>query len=197
MLTIITATGARVTATNATHAKNLIRQGGSPIIDGRIHKVSYIGSEPHQIVGGKLIDDYFVSTTVVPGNGNSTGSIVPFENRSESRQATTEQASDQSKPIYRLIMVTEPNRIDTGATYPGCSRDNPDACRPIQFKSVGEAISHAFKHDEIPVQVQSADQAWGIVSGQLPVPSPIRSSGGMGLVAGAIALLMFFKRKRR
>lgn len=70
---------------------------------------------------------------------------------------------------YRLILQTAPGRVDTGATYPLCSRSNTDACKPIQFATIQDAVNYANAHNEIPLQVSSVDEVWAIVEGRIPV----------------------------
>jgi len=106
--------------------------------------------------------------------------------------------------VYRLILQSAPGRVDTGATYPACTRDNPDGCGPMQFSSVGEAVQYALAHGEVPYMVSSVNEVWGIVDGSLPIhPNQILQSApgalaGMDwstlLTLGGLAL--FFLKKR-
>jgi len=68
--------------------------------------------------------------------------------------------------VYRLILETEPGRVDTGATYEGCSQNNKDACQPVQFANVQDAINFARQRGEIPVHVPNAQVAWDIIEGR-------------------------------
>ena len=68
--------------------------------------------------------------------------------------------------VYRLILETSPGRVDTGATYQGCTRANPDACQPVQFSSVQDAINFAHQRGEVPVKVPNEIVAWDIVDGR-------------------------------
>jgi hypothetical protein len=92
------------------------------------------------------------------------------------------------RPVYRMILDSGGGRVDTGATYPGCSAANPSACGPVQFASILDAVTYAYAHNEIPYMVASADEAFGIAEGRiLPTPANIipPPSGPAPGVAGA------------
>lgn len=96
--------------------------------------------------------------------------------------------------VYRLILESAPGRIDTGASYPLCSRSNPDACKPIQFADVETAVNYAKANNEIPVRVNTADEAWAIMEGSQPIDEANIITGGLldnpaVLVAGLIGIL--------
>lgn len=106
--------------------------------------------------------------------------------------------------IYRMVLQTSPGRVDTGATYPQCSPDNPAACQPQQFASVQDAIDYASANGETPVLVASAADAWDIAAGRRPIapemilaqPSILSSlmSNPIALGVGALLLLKMFRR---
>jgi len=118
----------------------------------------------------------------IPGNpnvGGSDGLIPDFS----------------GDPIYRLIFETEPGRVDTGATYPGCSRDNTGPCIPVQFGTIEEAVDYARSHGEEPLIVPDVETAWGIVEGTIPKPSAGISPAVMGLGALAVIALLLWRKK--
>lgn len=106
-----------------------------------------------------------------------------------------------SQPVYRLIMQTSPGRVDTGATYPGCAQNATQYCQPVQFATLTDAVNYAKAHNEIPVSVASADEAWRIASGAQPInPNQIISTGPsltMLLLLGAAAFFIVPKFLRR
>jgi len=88
------------------------------------------------------------------------------------------QPSTQPQPVYRLIMQTAPGRVDTGASYPGCAQNNTALCQPAQFATLKAAVDYAAAHNEIPVSVSSADEAWRIIAGAQPIsPQQIIKTG--------------------
>lgn len=96
--------------------------------------------------------------------------------------------SDQ--PIYRLVLATPTTDknypdgyiYDTGALYPGCNRNNVQACLPIQFASYADVKYYCSQHNEVPVMVSSSDQAWNIVEGKEQVPVAGNSIGILSLL---------------
>ena len=66
--------------------------------------------------------------------------------------------------VYRLILAGT-NRYDTGATYPGCTIDNQQACDPVAFDTLEDAVDYAYAHGELPVMVFSEQEAWNIAAG--------------------------------
>ena len=110
-----------------------------------------------------------------PPIGGSTGGPVQFQAVDSPTNMEISMGT-----IYRLILVTSPGRVDTGATYPGCSRSNTNQCRPIQFASVDDAVKYAKEHNETPVQVHDVEEVWGIVEGRIPI-SESAILGGIGL----------------
>jgi len=98
-------------------------------------------------------------------------------------------------------MQTAPGRVDTGATYPGCAQNNTALCQPVQFATLQAAISYASAHNEIPVSVASADEAWRIAAGAQPInPNQIFSTGPSMmtlLLLGAAAFFIVPKFLRR
>ena len=68
--------------------------------------------------------------------------------------------------IYRLIMIDPVSGLaNTGGTYPGCSIENQSACDPQQFANQADAVQYAKDHNEIPVSVATAADAWNVVAG--------------------------------
>jgi hypothetical protein len=94
--------------------------------------------------------------------------------------------------VFRLILQTAPGRVDTGATYSGCNRSNPNACQPLQTATIQAAVDYAHAHNEIPVRVSSVDEAWNIAEGKQPIQQSqiITGSGGdlMSLFSDPIML---------
>lgn len=112
-------------------------------------------------------------------------------------------ALDPSR-VYRFIMSTPNNingRIDTGASYPGCSVENPSACQPQQFYTIDDAVTYALSHSEIPVMVASADEAYGIIAGTIPldaskiVTAPTVNVGGWVWVVGGLGAAWWLLRR--
>jgi len=113
--------------------------------------------------------------------------------------------------VYRLILKV-PAGYATGATYPGCSRYNADACDPKLFTTMAQAIDYAHSRNEIPYQVYSEDESWAIVTGSLhpdpnrplsdpadvPVSNPVGGTlAGVStptLVLGGLALFFLAKK---
>jgi hypothetical protein len=98
--------------------------------------------------------------------------------------------------------------LDTGASYPGCSRETPDACQGAQFASLADAVAYAYAHGEVPVIAASEAEVWAVMEGTAQLqPSRIipPGSGGSGLpggstmlyFAGAAVALMFLLRKKK
>lgn len=74
--------------------------------------------------------------------------------------------------VFRLILETEPGRVDTGATYPDCTLADRNSCLPAQFlgpNAFQDAVNWANAHNEIPVRVVNADHAWSIINGSQPI----------------------------
>lgn len=87
-------------------------------------------------------------------------------------------------------------RWDTGANYPNCSRDNPDACQPIQFKTESDAFYYSQTHDETPIRVKSEEQAWSLIEkGKADSVMDAKSTAGaIGFVI-AVGVLWFIARR--
>lgn len=106
--------------------------------------------------------------------------------------------------IYRLILKSPNGKYDTGATYPACTRSNPDGCQPMQFDTEKDAVEYALAHGETPVRVSSEEEAWRIVEGTQPVNvaaiiSPDKLEFGINtflLIGGLLALLGLSSRKK-
>jgi hypothetical protein len=96
--------------------------------------------------------------------------------------------------VYRLILFTprpgagypEGGSYDTGASYQGCSIDNPGACHPVQFNHLADAAEYARNNGELPVLVSNEADVWAILDGQKPVTDSmiVPESGKMGFLAG-------------
>lgn len=119
----------------------------------------------------------------IPGSGAPTIQVT----ESNAGPEFTGKQSEEDMAIYRLILETAPNRVDTGATYPGCSQANASACKPMQFVSINDAVQFAKDHGEIPVRVNSVSEAWAIVEGRKPIDEAniITGSGNTLLLVGA------------
>jgi hypothetical protein len=128
-------------------------------------------------------------------NGPATNPPAPVSN-----SAFTDPASAGGGTVYRLILATpdlsSPTGFtyNTGATYPSCSINNPNACIPKSFTSLADALSYAAANNETPLNVQSSSEAWSIVSGTQPISS-ITSGSGLSpttllIAAGVLAFLM-------
>lgn len=79
---------------------------------------------------------------------------------------------------YRLILKNGPGRYDTGATYPACDPANPNACQPVQFATLRDAVAYAYTHGEIPYRVDSEAMTWDVVFGRVAIdPARIYSVG--------------------
>lgn len=107
--------------------------------------------------------------------------------------------------IYRLLIMSErrDGSVESGATYAGCSRSNPTGCQPLTFANMDDALFYCSEHNEIPVAVASADDAWDIVDGKKTVdPNMILSTAGISTplllvgVAAAVLVLPKLLKKR-
>ena len=88
--------------------------------------------------------------------------------------------------VYRFILMS-PGRADTGAGYPGCSPNTQNRCDPRGFNgpdALQQAISYAYTHNEVPVQVSSQQEAWDMLSGKTAITSASILSSGGGLFGG-------------
>jgi hypothetical protein len=85
--------------------------------------------------------------------------------------------------VFRLILEYSPGRVDTGATYGGCSQANAGACDPQQFANVQDAVNYAKSRGETPIRVTSEDEAWLVANGQKPITDSmvIRGDGSFSL----------------
>jgi len=109
--------------------------------------------------------------------------------------------------VYRLILDSPnvPGLVDTGATYPECSRENPEACIPLQA-TLENALAYARENGEIPVKVYTEQQAWDIIEGKTAITDSMIIKEGDGffsnispmmIAAGLAAVFIlprFFKR---
>lgn len=124
-------------------------------------------------------------------------------------------------PAYRLIIQSGISGYESGATYPGCTRDTASLCHALSFATIQDAFYYAHQHNEIPVVVQTADEAWVIAdaeerarqlqtqytgpsaSPEPPGMPPVNGGGGlvttiesnMPLILGGLALWFLAKRK--
>ena len=152
------------------------------------------------IVGGRTLAEWFAPPSTLPGvlppvtHSIVTATVSPAVHWTVTADPDTE--IPRRETIYRLIIDMAPGRIDTGATYPGCSRDNQAACVPIQFSTMEEALAYAAANGETPVIVPDADTAWGMVEGTIPIPSPGISPTMLGLGAAAVLALLMWRRKK-
>ncbi len=80
--------------------------------------------------------------------------------------------------IYRLLLTHADmglppgaggENVESGATYAGCSIDNRAVCQPKSFLSMADGITYSIGHGEIPYQVHSEAEAWGITNGSIPI----------------------------
>jgi hypothetical protein len=94
--------------------------------------------------------------------------------------------------IYRLIVETAPGRVDTGANYPGCSPENPNACDPRQFATLDDAYAYAEQRGEEPYVAGSVEEVWDIVAGRATPRYWYSNPVVLGL--GALVLFRFLKR---
>lgn len=119
--------------------------------------------------------------------------------------------------VYRFVIYAPPGDpascgalaaqgcYNTGASYLGCSRSNPDACRPAQFANLDDLLAYTAAHNEIPVQVSSPDEAFAIMEGRAQINEANILTGGapslgMMVAVGAAALLVLpalLKRGKR
>lgn len=103
--------------------------------------------------------------------------------------------------VYRLILFVprpglnypEGGSYDTGGTYSGCSHANPNACKAQQFAHLKDAVDFAYQSGEIPVKVQTVDDVWKILDGEMAITDSMIVAGeGEGLLdslpIGAIAI---------
>lgn len=130
-----------------------------------------------------------VSTVLVDSSSGSQPGIMG--------DPRTTATAEEAQPVTRFIMETAPGRVDTGANYPGCARDNQGACIPIQFSSMEDALQYAADHRENPVIVPDAETAWGMVEGTIPIPSAAGMSSTTMLGLGAAAVLGFLLWRRK
>jgi hypothetical protein len=145
-------------------------------------------SQPAQPVGIPIPQP----TPGLPGPGSPPAVV----NVTDTQAEPTEFTKGEDMAIYRLILESGPNRFDTGATYPGCSRATPTACKPVQFASMDDAIRFARDHGEIPVKVNSEAEAWDIVEGRKPVDEAnVLAGGGNLLLVGAAIAAAFILPK--
>lgn len=108
----------------------------------------------------------------------------------------TNTGSGDGRPVYRFILelTNETGTVyGTGASYPACSRSNPDGCEPIEFTSLQAAIDYAESQGEIPVMVDSEETAWRIIEGAQPITEDMLLTGGFSLagMGGGGMLLLF------
>lgn len=114
--------------------------------------------------------------------------------------------SINGKPIYRMMLQTPEGKIGTSATYPACTRTNPEGCLGMEFDSIGEAVAYGKSLNETMVMIdlpydQGVDEAWRIAAGgELNPPKSYlySESSNMGILAlAAIGALLLWKKTRR
>ena len=90
--------------------------------------------------------------------------------------------------VYRFILISRPGRAETGAGYQGCSPNTTQACDPRGFDgtdALQQAITYAYSHNEIPVQVYSQQEAWDMLSGKMAITSDrVLSSSSLSSLFG-------------
>lgn len=182
-LTIITPQGNNIVVDNPTDAASYITQGSDVYYPNgaRAYVISSGGTiwlAPSPTATRTTLEQHFGIDT--GGGGNGTGNPPAGVQGPDGR-------------YYRLIIVSEPGRIDTGGTYPGCSLDNQGPCRAVQFTTIQEAYDYAEQSNEIPLLVGSVDEAWDIVYGRKS-PGGGLSGTTLALLAG-VALLLFWRKK--
>lgn len=188
-MTVIDAYGNPQNATTATDVAAVLAAGGSIVRDnGTFAQITVHGSSwsPASID----VDGVSLVTWLNP-NGNSGNPVIPGGNSGTPVLPGAGVFGSGGKP-YRLIIPTSPGRVDTGATYAGCSQSNPNACQPIQFADIQTANDYAVAHNEIPHLVGSPEEAWAIVEGR----QTVSSVSPTWIAAGVLALVFFLKKKR-
>lgn len=101
--------------------------------------------------------------------------------------------------VYRMLLQESNGTVNSGATYPGCSRSNPDGCKPISFANMDDAVFYSKGHNEVPVRVHDAEEAWAIVEGRIPVSESSIFSGldiSPTMIAVGLAALFMLTRKK-
>ena len=154
---------------------------------------------------GKRIRQWNTNSTYALADYKRIISVSPWKVISSRVHDPNANISDtsivQTGPIYRLILpVGSGTSVDTGATYPSCSRENSAACDPKHFGSRQEALNYAKEKGEVPVMVTSVAHAWDIVEGRRKpsIFSGLQTAGASTLLwgLGGIFLLSWFGRKR-
>jgi hypothetical protein len=85
---------------------------------------------------------------------------------------------------------------DTGATLPGCSLTNQQACDPVEFATLQEVLDYAAARGEVPRECVDVNEVWQIVaSGEQPAVGMDTSS--MLLLGGGLLLLFVLTKRRR
>lgn len=158
-----------------------------------------------------LAANNLILLTIAPTSGSATSQApAPTGTVNTGVPATAKDSTPIDIPggappalgkVYRLVLASpKPNDpaypdglvYDTGALYPGCSFDNPQACKPIQFGDWAGVVYYCQQNNEIPVKVQSAEQAWDIVSGKEPIPA--QPEAGLFVAAALIAYKLLLAR---
>jgi hypothetical protein len=75
---------------------------------------------------------------------------------------------------------------DTGASYPACSRSNPDGCQPIQFGSLDDVLWYASQHNETPIPVQSSEEAFALIEAERAKAGAPAGGGILGMDTGTL-----------
>lgn len=152
--------------------------------------------------GLNTLDDYakrlalfnWIYLGATPVNGSSGSVTIPIV-------GTPPLVTPGGNGVYRLILAspdpTSPTgiRYDTGATYPTCARNNPAGCQPMVFETLEKAKQTAIRQNEIPVLVNSSEQAWRIIEGsETPVPLvETTSMSSIGLLSLALVAWKWIK----
>ncbi len=127
----------------------------------------------------------------VLNGGGSTVQVWPY-----GAFTTIQTTRGNPVPIYRLILPGYTRGIsgfDTGATLPGCSRENPNGCDPRHFETAEQITAYAHTRGEIPAVVNSVEEVWAFVDREnavraalikntAPSGSPVPGPNGGGAI---------------
>jgi hypothetical protein len=149
------------------------------------------------------------STIVVSGIGGGSGVITPgvipspgtpIDQGGVPGGVGNPATPAVTLPLLRFILYdpsSDPHKpYATGANYNGCSQVNTANCKAMNFVTQQAAIDFAEANGEIPYQVLSANEPWGIIVGTIPLdPSRFLGKSATGipwtLLAAGAALLWF------
>lgn len=119
-----------------------------------------------RIISGAAVNPYTGQIEIHPAQPlpQNTG---PSETPKSS--ITNIESIRKNTMVYRFFIETAPGRIDTGASYPACSRANPSGCNPVQFATIQDALDYAKSKGETLVKAASGDEAFDIIEGKQPL----------------------------